>query len=292
MGTSRSPAAPASGDLFQIGLTTVECSATDVAGNTGTAGFGVTVVDTTAPALHLPADITMEATGPETLVDFSVTAVDAVTPDPTVTCTPMSGSGFTVGAHTVHCEATDTVGNTSTGDFSVTIQDTTAPELTLPSDDVLAEATGADGAAVTFEATASDLVDDDPSVSCDVPSGSTFSLGDTVVTCAASDDAGNRTETSFTVRVEDTTPPAIGALTGLSAEAVSAAGVELIYDTPGAVDVVDPDPSVACVPPSGSYLPVGREHCHLHRHRRCRQLFGGRLQCHGGRHHCATAEPA
>ena len=162
----------AAGDLFQIGSTAVECSATDAAGNTGTAVFGVTVVDTTAPALHLPADITMEATGPETLVAFAVTADDAVTLDPTVTCTPMSGSGFIVGDHTVHCEATDTVGNTSTGDFSVTIQDTTAPELTLPSDDVVAEATGAEGAAVTFEATASDLVDDDPSVSCDVPSGS------------------------------------------------------------------------------------------------------------------------
>lgn len=40
-----------SGATFPLGVTTVTCEATDVAGNTGSATFRVTVVDTTAPAI-------------------------------------------------------------------------------------------------------------------------------------------------------------------------------------------------------------------------------------------------
>jgi len=40
---------PASGETFPLGPTTVTCSATDAAGNTGSANFTVTVVDTTQP---------------------------------------------------------------------------------------------------------------------------------------------------------------------------------------------------------------------------------------------------
>lgn len=41
---------PASGSTFPIGSTTVTCTATDLAGNTGSATFTVTVVDTTPPS--------------------------------------------------------------------------------------------------------------------------------------------------------------------------------------------------------------------------------------------------
>ena len=40
-----------SGDVFPLGVTTVTCSATDAANNTGTATFTVTVQDTTAPVV-------------------------------------------------------------------------------------------------------------------------------------------------------------------------------------------------------------------------------------------------
>jgi hypothetical protein len=40
-----------SGSTFAMGTTPVTCSATDASGNAGTAGFTVTVSDTTAPAV-------------------------------------------------------------------------------------------------------------------------------------------------------------------------------------------------------------------------------------------------
>ncbi|NOY45314.1 MAG: HYR domain-containing protein, partial [Deltaproteobacteria bacterium] len=75
--------------------------------------------------------------------------------------------------------------------------------------DLVAEATSPSGAVVTFTVTATDAVDGDVGVTCTPASGSTFPLGATTVTCAATDAAGNRAEGSFTVTVRDTTPPAV-----------------------------------------------------------------------------------
>ena len=76
-----------SGALFPIGVTTVTCTATDAAGNTGSDSFTITVtlVDTTAPVVTAPADVSV-TTGNlgEMAVSFpAATAVDNV--DPTVT---------------------------------------------------------------------------------------------------------------------------------------------------------------------------------------------------------------
>ena len=96
--------------------------------------------DTKAPALTLPGDITAEATGVSTPVEFTAEAEDAEDPTPAVVCLPESGSGFGLGATTVNCTATDGAGNSSSGSFTVTVVDTTAPTLNLPAPTV--EATG------------------------------------------------------------------------------------------------------------------------------------------------------
>jgi len=55
---------------------------------------------------------------------------------------------------------------------------------------------------VTYDATASDLVDSTPSVTCTPPSGSVFAPGVTTVTCTARDAAGNVSAArTFTVSV-------------------------------------------------------------------------------------------
>ena len=127
--------APPSGSTFALGTTTVDCSATDAAGNTATAQFDVIVSDTTPPALTLPATTTAEATGPVgTVVDYEATADDVVDGDVVVTCTPPSGSVFSLGSTTVECTAIDAAGNTGVGSFMVTVHDLTAPTLHLPSD--------------------------------------------------------------------------------------------------------------------------------------------------------------
>ena len=82
--------------------------------------------------------------------------------------------------------------------------DTTNPTLNLPAN-ITEEATGANGAAVTYTATADDANPAHPTVSCTPASGSTFAIGTTTVNCEATDAAGNKATGSFTVKVQDTT---------------------------------------------------------------------------------------
>jgi hypothetical protein len=117
------------------------------------------------------------------------------------TCSPASGSTFPLGTTTVTCSATDAAGNTGNNSFTVTVQDTTAPTLTLPSN-MTVSATSAAGAVVTFSASASDLVDGSVAVTCTPASGSTFAPGTTTVNCSATDAAGNEASGSFTVSVK------------------------------------------------------------------------------------------
>ena len=179
----------------------VTCTAIDTRGNVATAGFTVVVVDTIAPALNVPGDITLEATGPVgAAVVHAATATDGVDGAIAPVCVPASGAVFPVGATPVTCTATDTHGNATSGTFSVAVVDTTPPVLALPAN-ITAVATSDAGAVVTYAATASDLVDGVVAAICTPESGSTFPVGTTTVTCFATDAAGNAASGTFTVTV-------------------------------------------------------------------------------------------
>jgi len=92
--------------------------------------------------------------------------------------------------------------------FQLPAQDFDPPALTLPGN-IIAEATGPDGAMVTYSASALDAATGSVSVTCSVASGSTFALGTTTVNCSATDRHDNTATGSFTVTVRDTTPPTI-----------------------------------------------------------------------------------
>jgi large repetitive protein len=82
----------------------------------------VTVVDTTAPVLTLPGNLSVLAVGATGApVSFSTSASDIVDGSVTVHCTPTSGSTFAPGVRAVDCSATDAHGNTAHGTFSVTV---------------------------------------------------------------------------------------------------------------------------------------------------------------------------
>jgi hypothetical protein len=215
--------------------------------------------DTTPPVLNLPNNITgVEATGPDgATVTYSADATDGVDGTIAANCLPVSGSTFPVGVTPVACSATDAAGNTSTGTFTVTVVDRTPPKLNLPGN-ITEEATGPDGAAVSFTATADDIVAGDVPVNCDADSGDTFPLGDTTVTCTATDDYNNTSTSSFTVTVVDTTAPTLDShadITGV--EATSSAGAVVNYTKPSATDTVDSNPTVSCSPAPGATFPLG-----------------------------------
>ena len=252
---------PASNSTFAIGPTTVTCLATNGPNNTTTGRFTVTVVDTTAPTVSVPEDLIVEATSPSgATATFEASATDNGSAGLTPTCTPASGSAFPLGPATpVNCSATDGAGRTGEASFSVTVVDTTAPSIAAHAI-VSGQATSASGAVMTYTSPAtSDAVDGPGTAACAPASGSPFALGDTTVACNATDTHGNAaTESTFVVRVVDTTAPIIEAHGDVSGQqATSAAGAAVAYTSPATSDTVDGAGSAACAPASGSTFALG-----------------------------------
>ena len=243
------------GRVLPLGATTVTCTSEDEAGNLTRKSFVVRVGDTTAPTLRLPGDLTVEATGPLTRVTFSASAREAGGQALEVRCKPTSGTRLRLGATTVRCSAADAQGNAARGSFRIRIVDTTAPTLAVPSP-LTVEATGPAGTKLEFPATAKDVVDRGPRVSCTPASGSTFPLGVTTVRCSARDASGNRIEASFTVTVVDTTAPVLSLPANRTVQATSTRGAPVTYST-SATDLVDGAIVPTCAPASGGTFPVG-----------------------------------
>lgn len=178
-------------------------------------------------------------------LDFSNSArFEIVVPDDVIVT---SGSGML-----------PVVGGSSGGDGGAEPPaDTELPVLELPGA-LTGEATSPAGAVVDYTAGATDELDASPSVSCTPASGSTFPLGATSVSCTATDAAGNSAAGSFTVRVVDTTAPALS-LAKLRPELRVYEFVGTTALLPAeAADLVDPSPAVVCTPAAGERLPVGR----------------------------------
>lgn len=113
----------ASGSTFPLGTTLVYCSSVTLR---------IVVVDTIAPSLALPGNISATATGASgAVVNFTATATDTVDGNVQVTCTPASGSTFPIGTSTVQCFATDAHSNTASGSFLVQVggSDSVAPDI-------------------------------------------------------------------------------------------------------------------------------------------------------------------
>ena len=233
-------------------------------GLTGTTAinFMVDVVVNAPPSLSLPGPMTVEATSAAGATVLYVVGASDVEddPDPTPTCTPASGTTFSLGQTTVACSVTDSASLTTTGSFVVTVKDSAGPSLTLPAD-ITAEATSASGAAVTWTASATDLVDPSPSFGCSPVSGSTFVLGTTTVHCAGTDYTGNTTNDTFDVTVVDSTAPDLTVPADIAAEATSGSGAVVTYSAT-ATDAVDGAPVVSCAPASGSTFPIGTTTVH------------------------------
>jgi hypothetical protein len=184
-------------------------------GSTGLTGASamtirVDVVANTPPALHLPADLSVEATSAAgAAVGWSATATDLEdSPAPTPTCSPASGSTLPLGVTTVQCSVADTGGMEDSGSFVVSVVDTTTPVLASVAD---IELTTGDpsGTTLTYgQPNAVDKVDPSPSVVCLPGNGSKIPVGTTTVTCTATDASGNHSSTSFNARVTFVPPVA------------------------------------------------------------------------------------
>jgi hypothetical protein len=219
-----------------LGATLVTFNYTDAAGNVGTDAATVTGVDTGNPVVTAPGNITVEAAsaaGTEasngSIAAFfaASSSTDAVDSSPIVTND--APTTFPLGATIVTFTHTDASGNAGTDTATVTISDTTPPNVTAPVN-ITVEAASAAGtpasnstiAAFLPGSSSSDAVDPAPGFSHNAPT--TFPLGVTVVTFTYTDGAGNVGSNTATVTISDTIAPAVTAPGNITVEAASASG--------------------------------------------------------------------
>ncbi len=173
-----------------------------------------------APTLHLPEDITAEATGPDgATVSYTAWAENPRGKEVPISCKPGGRSEtrltvsqlFPLGQTTVTCTAGDGDGGT-TGSFLVTVRDTTAPTLLLPAPLDLGPAPtdegvpSSDSRVQTFlaSARATDVVDPAPVIEVEAPP--VFAPGITEVRFTATDRFGNVAMGTSTVTVSAPAP--------------------------------------------------------------------------------------
>lgn len=224
------------------------------------------------PRLELPGPIVAEAAGPEgAVVTYTARAVNASNGKPVPLSCDGSASAlgelrasalFPLGTTRVSCVAGG-AGEQVTGSFTVTVRDTLPPVIRGVPEPTTVEATGPDGAVVTFMLpTAVDAVDGTVRVVCTPPSGSRFPIGTTVIACTATDSRRNQAAASFPVTVRDTTPPnllvppplALGA-TGPDGTPASDPRIQVFLSSARASDTVDGAPLVGADAPP--VFPVG-----------------------------------
>tara|TARA_B110000003_G_scaffold133075_1_gene135123 strand:+ start:19649 stop:27697 length:8049 start_codon:yes stop_codon:yes gene_type:complete len=204
-------------------------TATDDAGNSAVATQTITVQDTTAPELIIPADYTSECS--DGLV-LEAPQADDNCGTATIATEVQTIAGNAAGNFTVvrTFTTTDDAGNSAVAQQTITVQDTTAPELIIPADytsecsDALIfdDATATDNCGpVNLELTEDTILGD---------AEGNYTL---VRTFTATDDAGNSTEATQTITVVDTTAPEF---TSVPSDYTSECSDDLILDDASASD--------------------------------------------------------
>jgi len=183
---------------FPFGSTTVTWTVTDTSGNISQATQVVTLVDTTLPEIFAPSDIVAEATGlSSTMIELGeATAHDIMG---IASVTEHTSNFFVLGETTITWTATDTSGNSASATQTVTIVDTTSPELIMP-EDIMIGAFSLEKQVEIGEAQANDLAGSILTITNDAPN--TFPLGDTIVIWSVSDEFGNSVSSEQTISVQ------------------------------------------------------------------------------------------
>jgi len=184
-------------EFFPIGETVVTWTTIDSSNNFSSLTQLVSVIDTTAPEILVLGDITLEASS----VDANIVNLDnpIVSDIQDVTIYIIAPDVFPVGETAVIWTAVDESGNSASATQTVTIVDTTSPELTMP-EDVMISAFSLEKQVEIGEAQAHDLAGSALTITNDAPD--TFPLGDTIVTWNVSDELGNSASSQQVISVQ------------------------------------------------------------------------------------------
>ena len=251
-------------ETFELGETTVTWTITDASGNSVECTQTVTVTDDENPVVEAIEDININS-DPDicgAIVNFETIIATDNCEISTIEVTEglSSGSEFPVGTTTVTITVTDMSGNATTTSFDVNVTDAEAPEISCPSNMTVSTETGVSYATVEFEnATATDNCTVTVKQTAGPVSGSQFEIGETTITFTATDAAGNTTECSFTVTVEDNEDPTISCPSDIIQNVdAGICGAAVTFETPVGMDnsgdvTVEQTAGLA----SGEIFPVG-----------------------------------
>src|SRR5262249_46935750 len=169
-------------------------------GGTGNMAMATVVVDT--PPIAKCKNVTVSA-GADCMANASIDD-GSFDPDPgdTITLTQSPPGPYALGNTTVTLTVTDNHGVSTQCSAIVTVVDTTPPSITCPAGvTTVTPNIGGMGAVVTYPPPT--VSDNCPGVTavCTPPSGSTFPVGCTTVTCTATDASNNISTCSFSVCV-------------------------------------------------------------------------------------------
>ena len=204
-----------SDDFFPIGTTTQRYLATDASGNTTSCSFTITVSDTSNPDILCPANIAVSNDSGlcGAIASYQIISSDncSATHAQSDASGLTSGDFFPVGTTTQSYLATDASGNTASCSFTITVNDTTDPEVTCPTNIAMSNDSGLCGAIVSYQISSSDncSATHAQSDASGLTSGDFFPIGTTTQSYLATDASGNTASCSFTITVNDTTDPVI-----------------------------------------------------------------------------------
>lgn len=192
--------------------TTVTLTASDNDGNSMSCSFDVVPADNTNPSLACPSDQLIDFDGDcqFEMGDYkNITTYDDNCGPVSIVQTPAVGSIWT-GQTTVTMTVSDPSGNEVDCSFEVIPSDNTLPVLSCPGDQVAVldencQATMEDYSTVAIY---SDNCTALPEFGQFPPAGTIITI-DTEVSLTVEDDAGNSTDCSFIIAVDDTTSPEI-----------------------------------------------------------------------------------
>ena len=199
-----------------------------------------------------PSSITARADGLSGAIVSYTSSAGGGCGGATITCSPPSGSLFPIGTTTVSCVATDSCGQTANCAFTVTIEE--PPLLAVCSPNITFRATDSSGAKVFYNSSTSGGCSG-ASITCNPPSGSTFPIGTTTVSCLATDACGQTDSCAFTVTVVK--PPLVAICpANILVAATNSSGTTVSY-TCSTSGGCTGGASITCSPPSGSFFPIG-----------------------------------
>jgi hypothetical protein len=278
---------------YPAGQTYIEWTATNSIGSAScTQTITVNATDTEAPTLDVPPNINTSTDQCSVLLDDELgvaTAEDNCTqsvniartgvprepcPTPSEPNRTCESFVFPTGTTVITYTATDAAGNSSTGNQTVTVNESPniTPTIDAPASLTLNTGPGATscglvvGNATLGTATASDNCPGVVVTRSGVPAGNNFPVGTTTITYRATDRVGNFAEDTQTVTIVDNTVPVVtppGPVTLYTGPNATACSVTVsdLDGTFGTGSATDNCPGVGAVSrsgvPSGGVFPVG-----------------------------------